>query len=276
MSITSLCAALEWPIQDFTPIHFFGQRTGETIDRGLTLTNKGPVRASADGKLLMQLEENQNMTGFPSSLGNAAFVIHEDGLLTVYGNLSSLDRTKDLTSVETGTILSDACSSGLGTPGTFTFLVLDVLKKRILNPLMLLPPLKDTKGPVLKNVIAISSQTEQSVSLASTKSLKQGKWRLYAEVTDQIDGYDKEFCPFRISVLINGSEQSSIPFEILEPKNNRLYLFGSTVQERKIYEDPTRTFLGEIQFIRGKTDLSIIARDIAGNERSVLYGLQIE
>jgi hypothetical protein len=35
-------------------------------------------------------------------------------------------------------------------------------------------------------------------------------------------------------------------------------------------------FLAEIPLSRGRADISIIAKDAAGNERSVLFGVQVE
>jgi len=274
--LASLASALEWPVQEARPVHLFGQRTGNVIDRGIVTENRGPVRAASDGTIVLILEENSNMSGFPGTLGNAVCLAHDDGLTTVYGNLSSIDRLTERTSTETGTILSDSSGTGWGTPETFTFLVLDQLKKKMLNPLMLLPPLKDGKAPVIKNVVAVSSQTEQSAALGTAKTLKQGKWRFYADITDTIDNLDRELSPFRVSVLVNGIELATLPMEILAEENGAVFVQTPTPYDRRLYEDPARMYLGELTLTRGRADVSVIARDLAGNERSVLFGLQIE
>jgi hypothetical protein len=275
-AIASPAAALEWPVQDVKPLHLFGQRTGKVIQRGIVTANQGPVRAAADGTLLLILEENSNMSGFPGTLGNAVCLVHDDNLSTVYGNLSTVDRVSDRTVFETGSILSDGNRSGWGPSLSCTFLVLDLLKKKVLNPLMLLPVLKDTRGPVIKNVVAVSSANDQGIALGTTKQLKQGKWRIYADITDTIDGFEPEFSAFRVGVLVNGTETATLPIEILEEKNGTLYMQTPVFSDRKLYEDSAGMYLGEVTLTRGRADISVIARDLAGNERSVLFGVQIE
>lgn len=267
--------ALEWPVTDFNPLRFFGQRSEGVIERGITIDNADIVRAAGHGRVLVTLEQNGNMSGFPGTLGNAVILAHDDGLITVYGNLGSLDRIGDMVQIESQTILAQTGTAGWGKPHNFVFQVVDQLKKTALNPLLLLPSLKDSCGPSIKNVIVVS-RNNQSSPLGSVKSVRQGKYRLYADVSDTIDGSSHELSPFRISVLINGSEYSSVPFELLREEKGQLFLSSPDYSWMNLYSDPSRLYLGEIALTRGRADISIIARDIAGNERSVMFGLQIE
>jgi len=273
--ISCLMWAFEWPVSDPKPVRLFGQRSAGVIERGLTVGTSDTVRAAGYGKLLLTLATNTNMSGFPGTLGNAVLVAHDEGLVSVYGNLESTDTVSDRVQIESLSILSRTGTSGWGTGTDLLFQIIDSEKKTLLNPLLLLPALKDTKGTMIRNVIAVSA-TGQVHPLGTVKSVRQGTWRLYADVTDTMDGSTAELSPFRISVLVNGSEYAAIPFELLKENRGRLFLSAPEYTRDNLYTDPERTFLGELKLTRGKTDISIIARDFAGNERSVLFGMQVE
>lgn len=273
----SFCAlsAFEWPVPEPHPVRFFGQRAYGVTERGVVLEKADSIRASGHGTLIITMEQNRNMSGFPSTLGNAAVLSHDEGLMTVYGNLDSVDRIADRKVVETGDILANTGTSAWGRAGTAIFQVIDREKRTVLNPLLLLPSLPDKKAPVIRNVVVVTSNA-QTYPLGAIKTLRQGKYKLFAEVPDNIDGSSAELAPFRITIQVNGKEYSSIPFELLQEKSGELYLSDPEFTWKKLYVDPDRMYLGELSLTHGRADISIIAKDTAGNERSVLFGLQIE
>ena len=233
------------------------------------------IRSSDNGSLMLTLKKNKNMSGFPGTLGNAAIIAHDEGLITIYGNLDSVDRISELLTLESGTILGTAGTSGWGKPASCIFQVLDGEKHTVLNPLLLLPQLSDTHGPAIKDVIVIASN-EQIYALGTTKSVKQGKYKLYADIPDTVNASSNSLSPFRITIEVNGSEYSSIPFELLKETNGELYLSEINFTWKNLYRDPVRIYLGELSLTRGRADISIIARDTAGNEHSVMFALQID
>lgn len=268
-------AAFEWPVADPRPVRIFGQRAFGVAERGIVLEKAETVRASGYGEILIALGENKNMTGFPGTLGNAVILAHDDGLVTVYGNLDSIDRVAGRTDADAGTILGNAGSSAWGKPESVIFQVGDREKRTTLNPLLVLPALPDKKGPAIRDVIAVAANGTIH-TLGGLKSMRQGKYRVYADILDSIDKIPYDFAPFRVTIQVNGKEYSSIPFELMSEKNGELFLSDPQFTWKKLYSDPTRIYLGELSLTRGRADISIIARDIAGNERNVLFGLQIE
>lgn len=268
-------SAFEWPVAEPYPVRIFGARAYGVAERGIVLEKVETIRASGYGELLVTLEENRNMTGFPGTLGNAVLLTHEDSLMTVYGNLDSLDRVSDVISVDSLSILGSAGTSAWGHPASVIFQVTDREKRTTLNPLLVLPSLPDKKSPAIRDVVAVSAN-DTVHALGTTKALRQGKYRLYANIPDAIEKNGNEFAPFRVTIQVNGKEYSSIPFELLSEKSGSLYLADPQFTWKKLYSDPTRMYLGELSLTRGRADISILARDIAGNERDVLFGVQIE
>jgi hypothetical protein len=273
--IASGLSALEWPVAEIKVKSFFGQRDEARISGGIALADADVVRASGNGKRVISIARNGNMNGFPSTLGNAVIIAHDDGLLSVYGNLDSTDRVSTHETLETGAILGSAAASGWARQGELIFQVIDKERKTMLNPMLVLPALPDSRGPVIKNVIAMSG-SGQIAALGAAKFVRQGQYRLYADIADTVDGSQAPLAPFRVSVLVNGSEAASIPFEVLRAEKGKVYLDSPAYTTATLYGDPERMFLGEITLNRGRADISVIARDTAGNERNVLFSLQIE
>ncbi len=267
--------AFEWPVATIRPSSFFGQRASGAIGRGIVLDNADAIRASGHGSILVTIERNRNMSGFPGTLGNAAILSHDDGLLTVYGNLDALDRVDGRTQIDSGSILGNAGMSGWGKAGSCFFEVIDTERKTVLNPMLVLPGLKDRRGPVIRDVVVVAGNNAVS-ALGAVKTIKQGKYRLYANVTDTVDDVAAEIAPFSITILVNGKEYGSIPFEVLRESKGLLYLGTPAYTWPVMYGDEARMFLAEIPLSRGRADISIIAKDAAGNERSVLFGVQVE
>lgn len=266
---------LEWPVSEIYIERIFGQRAGKTIEQGILFNQTDIVRSSGNGDILCVLEQNHNMYGFPGTLGNAVIVSHEDGLLSVYGNLNSHERIKDRVTVESGTILGSSGKTGYAKPGDLIFQVLDQRRLIALNPLLLLPSLADTKAPTIKNVIAVSS-SGQSLSLGSIKSVRQGSYRIFADISDTFDKNGKNVAPFRVTLLLNGREYHAVPFELIKSEHGLVFLGSDQYVTSRLYGDPERIFLGEINLTRGKNELSILARDTAGNERGAVFTVQTE
>lgn len=266
--------SLEWPVAAPVLYSSFAQRNGDILHRGLILEKTDIVRASGDGIILCTLSENSHKFGFPGTLGNAVILVHEDKLVSVYGNLESLDRVKGKKDIETGSILGTTGSTAWGKPNNCIFNVYDSDRKNLLNPLMLLPSLPDSKAPVIRNVAAVS-QSGQTIVLGATKTLKQGKYRICADIIDTMNASATELSAFRISILVNGTEILFLPFELLQEESGNLMLTSGT-SEKNLLEDSNRLYIGEIQLTRGRADISIIAQDFAGNEKIVYFGLTIE
>ncbi len=271
----SALPALDWPVLPGVPAILFGQRYGGVMSRGLYFPPTDMVRAAGNGTVLVTLEENRNFTGFPGTLGNAIVLVHDEGLATVYGNLASVDRVAGQRAVETQSILGATGSGAWGEPGVVSFEVLDLAKRTVLNPLLLLPAFRDTKAPRIRNVVAVS-EANQTLTLGASKYLKQGRYRLYADVGDSLDDSKSDVSPFRITVMVNGKEELAMPFEIMKAEAGSVFLSRPEFSFSTLYADPERIFLGEIDFMRGKTDVMLIVRDFAGNERSAQFALVIE
>ena len=122
--------ALEWPsdTQDF--LRLFGQRIGKnTFEQGLVFKEVTTVRAADNGILLIALDKKYGTGAFPSTLGNALVLLHDDGLQTVYGNLDDTTVFRTRVAIESTAVIGRTGNSGWGKPDHLIFQVSDNQKK---------------------------------------------------------------------------------------------------------------------------------------------------
>ncbi len=271
------CFALEWPTQAPEFLMFFGQR-GESYNnfyQGLIFKDVQTARASEDGKHLISIENRRNARSFPSTLGNAVILVHEDGLQTIYGNLENTDTFVSRTQTESLSVVGKPGKSGWGDENTLIFQVADTEKRVFINPLLLMPSVSDTVAPQIHNAFLVNSEGHP-INLSSARTVKQGSYDLYANITDRIRKDGKDFAPFRVTVLLNGADITLLAFEVLADDGKDFYLQNAGVTGSLLYSKPGVMYLGKITVVSGKTELTVNARDISGNEKIETFAFYVE
>ena len=285
--IAFAAGALEWPIARPAILSLFGQRGVNGIERGIVMEGERTVRAAGDGVVLSIIEENRNMSGFPSTLGNAVLIADSDGLISVYGNLESAEVPAGGDRVETNAViartgrsawLSRAANAEQGGRGVCIFQVEDQKQNTLLNPLLLFPQLHDEIRPTISRVTLVS-QSGRSYNPENSRIVAAGSYRVYAAVTDLYARDSAQLAPFRVAVLVNGREASAVSFDTMSKKQNMLvpattpqYFDGSV----PVYSEDGSVYAGNISLARGRVEVTVAARDFAGNERTAAYLLQVE
>lgn len=273
--VISCAAAFEWPVLNSKPRTLFAQKSGPSLEYGIVLEKGDIVRAAGNGTVLMTLSAQRSPAGFPGALGNTAIIAHDEGLITVYGNLSSLDLIEARSTVETGTTVGETGNTACSEEGTLVFQVVDQVRHLYLNPLLLMPAQPDTHKPVI-TAATLTGGNGKTYNLTSVRTLQQGRYHLHAGVSDIMNGASHNLAPFRVTILLNGSEYGSLPFELVRTDEGNLYLGSTGYRLDRLYNSDNMLNLGEIHLVRGKNDISIIARDIAGNERVASWTITAE
>ncbi len=272
VAVLSCAVAFEWPVSNSKPRSLFAQKSGETIEYGLVLDKEDLVRTAGNGTVIMTLAAEPTPAGFPCALGNMVIVAHDEGLITIYGNLDSVDRIESQSAVETGTIVGETGNTACSDEGTLVFQVVDQVRHLYLNPLLLLPAQPDTHKPVI-TAATLTGGNGRIYNLSSVRAVMQGKYRLHAGISDTMNGAKNALSPFRVTIVLNGSEHRSLPFELVRTDDGLLYLGSTDYRLDQLYNSDNMLNLGEIHLTRGRNDISIIARDITGNERIASWSI---
>lgn len=268
--------ALDWPADTQNFLRLFGQRIGKNIfEQGLTFEDTSAVRAADDGILLIALDKRYGTGSFPSTLGNALILLHDDGLQTVYGNLDDTAVFRSRVITESNAVIGRTGNSGWGNPNDLIFQVSDNQKKVYINPLLLLPSVNDKTAPQIQDIILINEQNTV-FQVNGQKNVRQGSYELYADISDTVMQGGRSFSPFRITIFVNGTNIRTIPFETITQKDGDSYLGNTAFTDTLLYRRKNELYLGNIILARGKSDILITARDITGNEKSERFTIQVD
>ena len=274
--MTFLCSyAFEWPVENPSLLRLFAQKDEASVSQSLVFKEVDAVRASGYGKHIISIEKKNSRRFFPSTLGNALIFIDDEGLQSVYANLSDTDLFTSRKETESGSIIGHAGNSAWTEEKSLIFQVADVRNNVLINPLLFMPEIEEKIQPQIKNTVFIGTDN-QPINLENIKKIKQGSYNLYSSVYDFIEKDGPSLVPFRITVSINGMNIADLPFEVLSSDGKSLYLKNKETSLSLLYQKDGAIHLGKINLPSGKIELIITAFDKSGNEKSASFIFQVE
>ena len=274
--MTFLCSySFEWPVENPSFLRLFAQKDEASVSQSLVFKGVDAVRASGYGKHIISIEKKNSRRFFPSTLGNALIFIDDEGLQSVYANLSDTDLFTSRKETESGSIIGHAGNSAWTEEKSLIFQVADVRNNVLINPLLFMPEIEEKIQPQIKNTV-LAGTDNQPINLENIKKIKQGSYNLYSSVYDFIEKDGPSLVPFRITVSINGMNIADIPFEVLSSDGKSLYLKNKETSLSLLYQKDGAIHLGKINLPSGKIELIITAFDKSGNEKSASFIFQVE
>ena len=267
--------SFEWPVENPLLLRLFAQRDEASVSRSLVFKEVETVRASGYGKHIISIEEKNSLRFFPSTLGNAMIFIDDEGLQSIYANLSDTDLFTSRKETEAGSILGYAGKSAWTEEKSLIFQVADTRNNVLINPLLFMPAIEEKTEPQIQNTVLINGD-KQTISLETVKKIKQGSYDLYSSISDSTEKGGSQLAPFRITVSINGMNISDLSFEVLSSDGKDLYLQNKKSSLSLLYEKEGTMHLGKINLPAGKIELIITVLDKSGNQKKASFIFQVE
>ena len=267
--------SFEWPVENPSLLRLFAQKDEASVSQSLVFKEVDAVRASGYGKHIISIEKKNSRRFFPSTLGNALIFIDDEGLQSVYANLSDTDLFTSRKETESGSIIGHTGNSAWTEEKSLIFQVADVRNNVLINPLLFMPEIEEKIQPQIKNTV-LAGTDNQPINLENIKKIKQGSYNLYSSVYDFIEKGGPGLVPFRITVSINGMNIADLPFEVLSSDGKSLYLKNKETSLSLLYQKDGAIHLGKINLPSGKIELIITAFDKSGNEKSASFIFQVE
>ncbi|UTC75880.1 hypothetical protein E4O03_03970 [Treponema sp. OMZ 792] len=269
--------SFEWPVENPSLLRLFAQRdeSSASVSRSLVFKEVETVRASGYGKHVISIEDKNSARFFPSTLGNAMIFIDDEGLQSVYGNLSETDIFVSRKETEAGSILGYAGKSAWTEEKSLIFQVADTRNNVLINPLLFMPAVEEKTEPQIQNTVLINGD-KQIINLETSKKIRQGAYDLYSSIFDSAEKGGPPLAPFRIMVSINGMNIADLPFEVLSSDGKDLYLQNKKASLSLLYQKEGTMHLGKINLPAGKIELIITALDKSGNQKRASFVFQVE
>lgn len=260
-------SAFEWPVESRILTATFGDYRWGGFHPGIDIAGgEQDVHPSDTGELIYYEEEHAWSGMLPSGLGSFAVIEHERGLRTLYGHLKPGSLAAPDTVGGPKDVLARVGSSGMAVGPRLHFQVIDGEFNQFVNPLLILPPLKDTTKPVLEAVYALRDRSLYELKDRST--LPSGAYQLLLELYDPSEyvRYSLPLNPYRIQVFLNGEQVAHVSFKALQPEDGNMLLIQSDkAAADDFYYDDRTIKLGPLQFSTGDLILEVLAEDISRN-----------
>jgi hypothetical protein len=271
-----LLGSMDWPSPGGKITNNFGWNDGGKPLLGTAFEDSSSVLAAEQGELLYQSREGSRPSRLPSPLGSWFALDHSDGIIGIYsrleGPLPSLPSR-----VSRGTALGESGISGWSGTRGFYFSLFDRKERRWINPSMIITPKEDTRPPVIISV-RLKNSEGRLLDPAQTRTISQGRYVVSVEAVDTLLGPGENLlAPFRIICMVNGSEVGVLNFETYSARDGALMVYrNGLIPVKDIYAPYPAYEVGEAGFTRGQATLEVIAQDISGNTRNVVYRLVVE
>jgi len=277
MALGLACAVLavfgfDWPLDDGGFRYGFGSARAGFLKGAEFGGADGVVRAADDGELVFTALCPHLPGGYPLVEGSMMAIDHASDMVTIYAGMARESTTAYLTSVKRGAILGRSVRAGNHRGASvYTY---DSRTRRYINPLILMPPVRDDRAPVIRSTALFADG--QEIELDQAKSVGQGSYQVI------VDAYDTSpagmaSAPFGIRVIIDGSERAAVAYDAAWSRDGVLSVFGGGSRVASEYQQPDgRVHFGPYTFARGRSVMSIIVTDYAGNKREQTYSIIIQ
>lgn len=276
--INNLAFSFEWPLKNKIVTATFGEKRWDHFHKGIDIGGgEQEVFPADEGEIIFYYEEG-SFSSLPSGLGNFVVLEHQRGLRTLYAHLKGDSIKKEKIKLTKDDVFGVTGNSG-GSLGTHLhFEVIDSELNEIVNPLLLLPPLKDKMRSTIVSV-GLMDEEERYVAKNGRLIVSSGMKSVYVETYDRSPWVDY-FCPiapFEIICFFNGQKILNHKYEKLIFNDDEIVLNrNDNKPSEDYYLDDWTVLLGNINIVEKQNTMKIIVKDINGNVSSKTVYINIE
>ena len=269
--------SLDWPTARGVMRKNFGWNDEGMPHLGITFDADGELKAAGDGEIFYRRGERDTASRLPSPLGSWTAVDHRDGIVSIYARYDGSAAQPLQGQVETGQVLAETGISGWSSRSGIYFQLFDRRERRWINPSLIITPPEDTRQPEIMSV-RLKDENENFINPFQTRNLTQGRYTVVVHAIDTLRlASESPLAPYRIICSLNGSEAGVLNFETYSTRGGQLMIYrNGLIPVRQVYSSVPAYEIANVWFSRGQTSLEIIAMDMAGNIRSVVYRLIVE
>lgn len=275
--ISSSIFAIEWPQEEFNKDSFtsyFGQNISGSISTSLIFKDPSEIKAINDGRVLIIMsDEADDSEFFPSTLGNAVILCHEDDLISVYANLDNDSINENLGTkmqVNEGDIIAATGNSGWQqTRSNLEFQIIDLQKSTAINPKILLPRTENEIDFSLTGIM-LQNKDGKLFDVRENKIYPSGTYKVFQT-------RNKIAVPYKTTLTINGVINDEISFDTICQEYGKLYVTGekSKYTAADLYPDDTLLLIGTLMLTPGRSTMGITVQNFLGKAKQQNYVLSI-
>jgi hypothetical protein len=293
---------MDWPGPGGTLTANFGVNEQGRPCLGTVFRSEGSIYSADKGELVFRRPQEDRASRLPSPLGSWLAYDHGDGILGIYSRFAGEDGAPDPPAgpAETpaaegppggdspekgreppvrarqGDVIAASGISGWSGQRGFYFALYDRRERRWVNPSLIIVPFPDDRPP---EILSVQLQDSGGRLIPPGQNrIGQGRYSIIVNVADALSRSSPvRLAPHRLGVSLNGAEAGSLSLETFYARDGVLSIRRNGLTPvSAVYAPYPALNMGEAWFTRGQTSLELIARDVAGNEASLIRRLDVE
>ncbi len=262
MAILALAtASFRWPVDNATVTSTFGESRWDHFHDGMDVISPDlKIFPVTSGRVVY----HWNRAHFPldryPGMGNFKVVDHGKGLFGIYGHLD--DDPSFKTAFAQGDVLGVMGNTGHSMARHLHFTLLKLKEGASLNPLTVLPPVKDERPPVHKGTYLRIGDTYVPIRGKVNYRLTR-HYPLLLEIADTVSGRER-LGVYKLTVELNGRKVLDAEFKEICSRKNVLTVMGKEAED--LFDEKGHYRVAGARYVEGENRLKVTAFDFAGNK----------
>ncbi len=259
--------AWQWPVSGPALHATFGTEAGGFVLRGVQIEGSEPGVYPVEAGVVVAVvaRRDGSDSGLPSALGSYVVVDHDNSFRSVYAHLEPGYLPAVGQVVGPATRIGTVGSSGQIDRRSLRLYVIDLESGEYVNPLLLLPDLPDRSAPQVLEVYAADGEVLFDVRLLH--ELLPGPYEIVARIWDRAAPATGAvgFAPYSVRFVAGGQEIFAVTKDRMRIEPQAARVEPGAINTQALYNADGLYRLGTIEVPHGSIEITIIARDLAGN-----------
>ncbi len=263
--------SFRWPLTGGTVTSTYGESRWDHFHDGMDMISAdGAVFPVDAGSLVFYWDKAIfPLDNYPGG-GNYKILEHRNGIYSIYMHLENGLTAKK--KYAPGELLGIMGNTGHSVQRHLHFNLLEPAKRRSMNPLIVLPPLKDTSAPVISDIAFHIGDALIIVRDRSNIRLTR-HYPLLVKITDSMEGR-QNLGIYRLEAAFNGKTVLMKEFSGISFAGGRLTVGGKGFDE--LFDGKGYYKLEGMTYVEGENILKVTASDFAGNQAGREYFFNVK
>lgn len=175
---------LRFPVQSVRITSLFGESRGDHFHAGIDFSGEQPIRPAREGEVVFVRDADRDGGRPILGPGNFAVVEHSDGIRSYYYHLATGTVGRHLDRVKEDQVLGMMGATGRSTAAHLHFMTEDRKAQKILNPLALLPSVRDARAPEVSSLLLVGRDNKPQPLRDGRVLTLRGEMKLFAVAWD--------------------------------------------------------------------------------------------
>ena len=244
----------------------FGESRGDHFHNGVDVSSDNEnVAAIGNGTVIYSHYNSDNPFENENGSGNSVWILHNKDILSAYFHLKD-GRTPEILEkriVKKGDSIGKTGNTGHSSGSHLHFVIAKEQGRKIINPLTILPKVKDTKPPAISSLILTIGKSITYINDGDSFN-SSSNFPMTVDITDTGEKKGQRRGVQSIQFIFNNKVYKESNFNELSLSNGKWQNEDGLTFNELFFEN--HYYIGDLKFLSGDNTISIKATDFSNNK----------